>query len=430
MTSAIIAIGILYFIGHVLTHFFDKAKVPDVLILIIFGILVGPVFGLVNPEMIGVAGQLFTSIALIVILFEGGLGLSLTNLVSSAKQATVLTTSFFGITTLIVFVIMKYGFDFSSMASLLTGFICAGTSSAVVIPMVNALKVGKEATTVLILESALTDVLCIVFTIGVLQSIKSGNFEIGKIIGSLISSLVLASVIGIAGGVFWLRVIDKIRKNENTQFATFFFMFLLYGLAEMLDFSGAIASLAFGIVLGNNYLVGHSMGKITGNVVSVGAVSEVEKMLYREIVFLTKIFFFTYLGISIPFTNVEFIMIALSIVAVVYIARPMATKFLVNRGVNAFDKTIISVMVPKGLAAAVLAGLPGQYEMVEAPSIQAVTYNIILFSIVLTSILIPLIEKTPVGNMFKAFMNTGVSKRSSEPLEIEESNELPENKAD
>lgn len=400
---AIIAMGVLYFIGHLLTHFFDKAKVPDVLILIAFGMIIGPLLDIIKPDQLGAVGTVFTSVALIIILFEGGLNLELKSILRYMNQSIRITLSFFFITAAIITCIMHFLFGYTFLAGLITGFICGGTSSAVVIPMVNALKVGKEATTMLVLESALTDVLCIVLTIGVLHSADSGIIKIGHIVGNLISSLVLASVTGFASGLIWLKLIDKIRQFQNTQFATFAIMFIVYGIAESLNFNGAIASLAFGIVLGNNYTIGRSLRRYAGNYFSVGVVTEAEKALYREIVFLLKIFFFVYLGISIPIERVYIVMIAVTIVMAVYVARPLATKLIVRQRATPRDLSIIGVMVPKGLAAAVLAGLPMQYGMAEGSDIQAITYYVVLISIITTSLFIPIIEKTPLGKVALAF---------------------------
>ena len=421
MSTAIIALGLLYFTGHVLTHVFDKTRIPDVLILIIFGIIIGPVFQIVSPATIGPAGDLFTSIALIIILFEGGLGLEITTLVRSASQALKITVSFFFITAVVIFCILHWGFNFSPMASIVTGFICGGTSSAIIIPMINALKIGKEASTILIIESALTDVLCIIFTLGVLSSINSGEFEIGRIIGNLISSLVLASFIGAIGGLVWLRILKWLRQYNNTQFSTFAFMFIVYGIAESLHFSGPIAALAFGIILGNYRLVTHFISQISSwiDFDKVGVVSGAEKTLYKEIVFLLKIFFFVYLGISIPFERIYVVGVSLSIVLALYALRPLATKILVKKLVSPRDSMVISVMIPKGLAAAVLASLPSQYGMVEGNDIQAITYDVVLFSIIINAILILCCSKTPLGRLFKHFFGEG-KKITTTPKAIEE----------
>lgn len=405
MTTAIIGLGILYFVGHLLVHVFERTRVPDVLILIGFGILIGPVLGWLHPSDIGPAGDLLTTVALIVILFESGLEMDIRSLRDSANRAIKLTTITFFISAGIVTLVMYGLFGFSIMASLVTGFICGGTSSAVVIPMVNSLDVGKESTTMLVLESALTDVLCIVFALGVLDSVETGEFEIGKILGNLIASLLFALIIGVLLGIVWVRLLALIRGWQHTQFATFAFMFLVYGLTDMLGFSGPIAALAFGIFLGNYRLISPLLDKIWPRLskITITAITPAEHEVYKEIVFMMKLFFFVYLGMSFSFSSSFPAEVAIVIVVALYLARPLITKALVSRHVSAYDSTIVSVMIPKGLAAAVLAGLPAQYGMVEGPDIQAVVFHIVLISIILTSVLVTLIEKTGLRGAYEKF---------------------------
>lgn len=417
MASLIIAAGLIYFIGHLLTHFFERSKIPDVLMLILFGVLVGPVLGIMTPDRIGEAGNLFTQLALIIILFEGGLNLELSNLVHSARPALLLTVTCFVLSTAVIALLMFYAFGYSPMAAVLTGFICAGTSSAVVIPLLAIIKVGKSVSVMLVLESALTDVLCIVFALGQLQSYESGEFKIASIVGTLIASLLTALLIGVVAAVVWLRMLNWVRTFPSTQFATCFFMFLVYGVAEMFNFSGAIAALAFGVMLGNAAGVSHSLAKIFGNILPVGVISDAERKLYRELVFLVKIFFFIYIGICIPFEHLGIIEVSLSIVAALFALRPWIARFTVGRNVPARDRTFVAVMLPKGLAAAVLAGLPTQYGMIEGPDIQAITYHVVLASIIVTSVLIPLVERTAVGRFYDRIVGspTDIASEAQQP---------------
>ena len=377
--------------------------VPDVLMLIIMGILAGPVTGFLTVDDIGRAGSLFAQFALILILFEGGLGIDFRTLVSSARRSVALTVVFFVVSAITIALIMHYGFDYSPMASTVTGFICGGTSSAVVIPLLGMISVSDHTRTTLILESALTDVLCIVCTIGELQSFESGAFEIGKVLGTIVSSLVIASLIGVVFGLLWLRVLPFVRRFHNNQFATCFFMFVVFGIAEVMGFSGAISALTYGIVLGNNVAVSQSLSKLFNGRLVVGVVTDTEKALYRELAFMIKIFFFIYVGICIPFNNMGVLMVAVAIVVGLFALRPMATKAIIGKSETPHDQSVISVMIPKGLAAAVLAGMPSQYGMVEGGEIQAVTYNVVLCSIVMTSVLIPLVERTRYGAFLARF---------------------------
>lgn len=61
----------------------------------------------------------------------------------------------------------------------------------------------------------------------------------------------------------------------------------------------------------------------------------------------------------------------------------------------------MAAMAPKGLAAAVLASLPLQQGVPDGDLIQNSTYAIILFSVVLTSLLIFLQDKTFVGRFYR-----------------------------
>ena len=70
LTIAII--GLLIFTAHLFSEIFSRKRIPDVLFLIIIGLLIGPVFHWVSPESLGNAGSLFSGITLVTILFESG----------------------------------------------------------------------------------------------------------------------------------------------------------------------------------------------------------------------------------------------------------------------------------------------------------------------------------------------------------------------
>ena len=83
MGTALIFLGILVFSAHLFSMMFSKRKIPDVLLLLIIGVLIGPVLKIVQPSDFGSMGGVFTSITLVVILFEGGTGISISDLQQS-----------------------------------------------------------------------------------------------------------------------------------------------------------------------------------------------------------------------------------------------------------------------------------------------------------------------------------------------------------
>ncbi len=89
LMGTILAMGVL---GQ---FFFAKIRIPNPVILMVFGILLGPVFGLVDGDKFHTAAPYFGTIALILILFQGGLEIDLVAAVGQARSAIGLGIVYF-----------------------------------------------------------------------------------------------------------------------------------------------------------------------------------------------------------------------------------------------------------------------------------------------------------------------------------------------
>ncbi|MGC2456951.1 MAG: cation:proton antiporter [Gallionellaceae bacterium] len=387
MSTTILIIGLMVFFAHFLSLQFRKTNIPDVLVLMLVGILIGPLLGIATPQDFGKIGSLIATIALVVILFEGGTSLNLDVLGKSLGTTGLLAIACFVLTAVIVTLIGLYALGLTLLPATLLGVTLGNTSSAVVIPMVSALQLSEKPATVLVLESALTDVLSIVGVFALLQVNTQGGVEPGRLVGSVLASLVFASAIGVLGGIGWLLVLGKVRDFPNTISSTLAYVFILYGLTEMLGFSGAIAALALGITLTNFQKFGlYRIPNIDQNLVPL---NEMDLAFYREAVFLLKTYFFVYLGISIHFGDAFLAITAISMVLMVYAMRLVLTRLIFNDASYSLrDAAITSMMAPKGLAAAVLATLPLEYGVAGGEVIRDVTYMVVLVSITLTALLV------------------------------------------
>ena len=246
MSTTILIIGLMLFFSHFLSLQFRRTNIPDVLILMLVGIVIGPVLGITTPEDFGRIGSLIATIALVVILFEGGTTLNLDVLGKSLGTTGLLAMVSFVLTAAIIALIGFFTLGLSPLAAAILGVTLGNTSSPVVIPLVNSLRLSEKPATVLVLESALTDVLSIVGVFALLQIHTQGGVEPGRLAGSVMASLIFAAVIGVIGGIGWLLVLGKVRDFPNTISSTLAYVFIVYGLTEMLGFSGAIAALALG----------------------------------------------------------------------------------------------------------------------------------------------------------------------------------------
>lgn len=394
LTIAII--GLLIFTAHLFSEIFSRKRIPDVLFLIIIGLLIGPVFHWISPESLGNAGSLFSGITLVTILFESGTQLRFSALKDSFRGALKLTALNFILSAVAVWLVGWLILKIDPVVSMMLGCILGGTASAVVIPIVRQMHMSEKPAIMLILEAAIGNVFSIVLALALMQAIKSRHVEFGAILGDIFSSFILATVMGLFGAIFWALILDQVRNIKYSILTTPAFVFIIYGINEWMGFSGAIAALAFGIGLANidgiyNAWLKKFIKKVPVNL------NETERSLFSELVLLLKTFFFIYVGISIQLKSWEPIVIGLGISILLFIIRIPAVRFAISKkeGIPEKEVVFMSALNPKGLTAAVLATQALIYipEMETAMFVRNIVFSVILFSIVINSILIPVIDK-------------------------------------
>lgn len=402
MTTAIIIIliGIFIFWGHYLSGVFERKSIPDVLGLMFLGILLGPVLHLVDPSSFGQMGSLFTHLVLIFILFESGTDLKISEIKSSFKDSVGITTLSFVTTCIATLLLCKIIFDISWVSCFFIGATLGGTSSAVVVGLVKKIEVKPTTTTTLIIESAESDVFTLAIPLGILGFMLTGEMEASSVISHFISSLVLALLIGIGGAFLWSFIITKLPTLKTTRFSTPAFLFILYGVTEYLNFSGPLTALSFGIAIGN---LQYFEPKLLENVIPNQRIilPQIEKDFFNQIVFLLRIFFFVFIGIKMQFDRLDWLMWGAIITIVLFVVRIIAVKLITTKDAPLLDKAVISIMIPKGLGAAVIATLPLRQGHEDGNLIQSICFSIILFSTLYCVGLFFLI-KTGIGLPFYA----------------------------
>ncbi len=115
---------------------------------------------------------------------------------------------------------------------------------------------------------------------------------------------------------------------------------------------------------------------------------------------MLKTFFFVYVGLSFQLMDSWLLYLGAIITAAIYVLRIPITRLALHRSTPKADASIIAIMVPKGLAAAALASIPLQQGFAEGEIIQNLTYAILLFSIILTSLLTFLLGRTRLSTVY------------------------------
>ena len=385
--------GIILILGFLGNYLFKRTSVPDIIILVVLGFLLGPIFKVIDPVVLSPISGIFSSLALVIILFDGGLNLNIKKVLQDSPRATALTLLAFFLSvsfvTLFTFFILQWSF----LNGLLLGAILGGISSSVVIPLVSRIKVNEKVSTILSLESAFTDALVVVFGLTILQFLVSpvggGIFEAGNKIAGAFS---VAIVIGLVTGVFWLKIMRSIKKEIYDDIITLAVVLLFYSITESLGGNGAIFALTFGLVLGN----GIRIFRVLGIRERVEA-SKVMKKFQSQISFFIRTFFFVFIGLIFAVDNYLAIYFGIVITIILFAARYVSTtvicfgdKILQN------NKILMSSVMGRGLAAAVLA------EVVRFSNIPgSELFSDIIIVVIIASVIISTVAVSIVGRRTK-----------------------------
>lgn len=86
----LLAGAIIIFLGVAGEAFFRKTGIPDIAFLMVLGVVIGPVLGIIPTSTVIDVVPYFAAVALILIMFDGGLNLDIRNVVKTAHYALVL----------------------------------------------------------------------------------------------------------------------------------------------------------------------------------------------------------------------------------------------------------------------------------------------------------------------------------------------------
>lgn len=243
--------------------------------------------------------------------------------------------------------------------SMLFGTILGGSSSIVVISLASRIGVSEKCSTILSLESAITDILCIVFSLVAIEIALKGSVDLVTIGQSVASRFSTGIVLGIIFGLLWLSIFKRIAKASYAYILTLAIVLLAYAFSESLGGSGSLCSLLFGIVLGNEKEIYKMlrMEKPSGTVIDAGL-----KRFESETAFLLRTFFFVYIGLIVTISEFKIVIVGIMLSLILLLVRFGAVKIATVRSSELVEeRPIMSVLLTRGLAAAVLATLPMQY---------------------------------------------------------------------
>jgi cell volume regulation protein A len=369
-------------IGSLSNFLFRKTGIPDMIFLVILGLLLGPVSGVILLKDIEPLAPYLAVLTLIIILFDGGMNLNLHQTVRQSPRAIMLAVLGFVLSAIIVAFFTKLMLGLSWLEGLLLGSILGGSSSIVVVSLAARMRVSEECSTTLVLESAITDVLCTVAALTLIGVILSGLPTEEALAEVLAQRFLMGAMLGLVLGLVWVGTLLRMRNEPYRYMLTLAALFLGYLASESLGGSGALSVLTFGIVVGNEEVFSRLLRRSETPI----CIDESFRRLESEIAFVTKAFFFVYLGLIVSFSSFFFVayglMLSLLLLAAHYVAVSVATVGSPLRK----EKELMSVVYARGLAAAVLAVLPQQFNLENYQIYVPTAFMVILSTALITTI--------------------------------------------
>jgi cell volume regulation protein A len=231
----LLAAGVVIFLGVAGEAFFKKTGIPDVAFLMILGVIIGPVLGIIQPDAVIQIVPYFAALALIIIMFDGGLNLDLKQIIKTAHFSFTLAILGFILSVVIATLAIHYTLDWSWLESILLGSIVGGSSSAIVFGLVRNIRISEETKNMLSFESALTDILSTIIAFILFEAILAGQFDLQILQETIGRAIVVGLVLGFGVGIPWMYVSTKLGNAQHSYMLTLGVLFVLFFLAIRLE---------------------------------------------------------------------------------------------------------------------------------------------------------------------------------------------------
>jgi len=384
----LLAAGVVIFLGVAGEAFFKKTGVPDVAFLMILGVIIGPILGIIQPEAVIQIVPYFAALALIIIMFDGGLNLDLKHMVKTAHFAFTLAILGFVLSVVIATIAVHYFLEWSWLESILLGSIVGGSSSAIVFGLVRNIRISEETKNMLSFESALTDILSTIIAFILFGAILAGQFDLQVLEETLGRSIVVGLVLGFGVGIPWMYVSTKLGNAQHAYMLTLGILFVLFFLANSLGESGALTALVFGLMLGNK---SHFARILKFKIPRI----DLDDPTHNQLTFLVRVFFFVFVGLMASIGEYLYVILGIAITILIYFGRIIIGKITLTKRFSLLDKKVTYSMIPRGLAAAVLATFPITLGLPNAEIYPQIVFVIILSSVIITTIGLGRSKKIP-----------------------------------
>ncbi|MCR1824215.1 MULTISPECIES: cation:proton antiporter [Terrisporobacter] len=362
----------------------ELINIPDVVLFLIVGILLGPsVLKVIDISQFQLENQLILTFGSAFILYLGGKEVSLKVLKNVKISVFLLSTLGVVISSFFMAKIVGFNFQIGFMTCLLAGSIIASTDPATIVPIFNQVKIDKKVKQTVISESALNDATGAIMTVAILSIIMGGHFSMEENIYNLCIMVIVGVIVGLITGLVLLFLVNDSPKGifkDYTPIISILSVIIAYELSTYLGGSGYMSCFIVGLVTGNkqNFKMWLSQKHYDADCNVVETVGTICRMCI-----------FIILGSQVQLSELfkYFIPSLLSVLGLIFIVRPVCVLActLVDRKAKWNKKQILFMMWVRetGVIPAALCGIITSMKVPGSEIISSIVFMTILITLIL-----------------------------------------------
>ncbi|GGP20435.1 hypothetical protein GCM10007981_08500 [Thermocladium modestius] len=344
----LIAIAMIILIGYLGDALFRATRIPEILILMFIGILLVPIGHLIPiryVEVLRLFAPLFGSIALVIIMFDGGRRIDFSSLTASALGLFLGLLDII-IPMVIIAFLMNFLFDWPYVYGALLGTIVGETTSIVIVPVAARMKIPSDLYNLAVTEATFNSVVeILIFYLLLVFATGASSFSPQSYAKYVVDYLSVAVFMGLLMGFLWLFILN-ILKGTRGYVATIGIAFLLYGVVDYLGGAAVVAILIFAMIIGNYRSIGQHLNLF------IDIREKDMEIVEGELEFIVRTFFFVFIGM-IALISITYLIYSILITAVLLLIRYAEVMPLVKKEYRGF----VWSLMPRGLTVAVLASI-------------------------------------------------------------------------